>query len=191
MWNFFEQPWTLAGMSVLVLLGVLTYRSVWDERRRWWQWLLPVGVAALGFGLDYAVATDLEKINGTIRTSMAAAEQEDCVALARLLAADYEDSYHTSKQALIDHCRQRLVPPAVEQIRKVAAAVTVTPPQAVATLTMRVKFEPDSHWARTAGKTGVLVKAQFRLRKQSGGHWLVTRIEVLEVDMMPVNWGMA
>ena len=161
MWDLFEQPWTL------------------------------VGVAALGFGLDYAVTTDLEKIYGIIKTSMAAAEQEDCAALARLLAADYEDSYHKNKQALVDHCLERLVPPAVEQIRKVAAAVTLTPPQAVVTLTMSVKFEPDSHWARSAGKTGVLVKAQFWLRKQADGRWLVTRIEVLEVDMMAVNWGMA
>ena len=49
MFNFFEQPWTLLGMSILVLFGVLTFRSVWAEKRKWWQWLLPVVLAGAAF----------------------------------------------------------------------------------------------------------------------------------------------
>ena len=60
MWDFFEQPWTLLAAAVLVLFGVLTFRSVWSEKRKWWQWLLPLGVTALALGLDFGVATDLE-----------------------------------------------------------------------------------------------------------------------------------
>jgi hypothetical protein len=191
MWNIFEQPWTLVGMAILVLLGVLTFRSVWDDKRKWWQWLLPLGVAALGFGLDAAVTTDREKINQIIQTSMTAAEQEDCAALARLVAADYEDSHHKSKLALIDHCRERLVPPAVEKVGKVGMALEITPPTAVVTLTVKVTFEQESYWVRNYGKSAALVKARFWLRKQADANWLVTRIELLEVDTVPVNWDMA
>ena len=86
MWNFFEQPWTLLGAAVIVLLGVLTFRIVWPEKRAWWQWLLPVGIAVLAVGLDWAVATDYEKIDRIGKIAMRAAEQEDCAALGRLLA---------------------------------------------------------------------------------------------------------
>ena len=66
MWNIFEQPWTLLGAAVLVLFGVLTFRSVWSEKRKPWQWLLPAGVALLGVGLDLAVTTDFRDLFGEI-----------------------------------------------------------------------------------------------------------------------------
>ncbi len=188
MWNVFEQPWTLLGAAVIVLLGVLTYRSVWFEKRAWWQWLLPAGVALLAVGLDAAVATDLEKINGILKAGIAAAEHEDVPAIARLIAPDYEDSYHKDKQALIEHCRARLVPPAVQRIRKIARALAITPPTATATLTLGVRFEEGSYWARASGQGGVIVKARFWLRKQPDKSWLVTRIEVLEVDGASMGW---
>lgn len=190
MWNFFEQPWTLLGAAVIVLLAVLTFRSVWYEKRRWWQWLLPVGVAALALGLDFAVATDLEKVNGVIRAGIEAGENEDCAAIARLIADDYEDSFHKSRQALLARCRTRLVPPAIQKIRKIDTLVDLTPPRAVATFTMWVRFDPNSFWARSY-KPNALVKVQVHLRKRPDKTWLVQRIEVLEVDKIAVGWGVA
>jgi hypothetical protein len=191
MWNLFEQPWTLVGAAIIVLLGVGTYRSVWPEGRRRWQWLLPVGVAALGFGLDAAVATNLEKINGVLHASIKAAVNEDCVTLGRLIAPNYEDSVHKSKEALLELCRARLVPPAVQRITVIGKAIAITSPDATITLTMRVRLEPKSYWVRAYQTSAALVKAQIWLHKQTDGDWLVTRIEVLEVDTMPANWGMA
>jgi hypothetical protein len=95
MWDVFDQPWTLLGAAAIVLMIVLTFRSVWPERRARWQWLLPAGVAILGVGLDLGVATDAEKISRIIKTATKAAEREDCVAIAGLIAPNYEDSYHT------------------------------------------------------------------------------------------------
>jgi hypothetical protein len=184
MWNFFEQPWTLVGFAVIVLLGVGTYRAAWPEGRRSWQWLLPIGVAALGFGLDFAVTTDLEKINHALATSIKAAENEDCLALGRLIAPDYQDSVHKTKEALLEQCRARLVAPAVERIKVIGKAIKITPPLTTVTLTVQVRLEPQSYWVRTYQQGTALVK-------QADGNWLVTRIEVLEVDTMPVNWGMA
>jgi len=191
MWNIFEQPWTLLGAAVIVLLGVLTFRSVWYEKRAWWQWLLPAGVAVLGFGLDLAVATDLEKIDGMIKTAMRAAEQEDITTLNRLIADDYSDSFHKDKQALLDQCRARLVPPAVERVKKIGTAFLITPPRAMVTLTVSVRLEQGSYWVRTYGLSAALVKAQFWLDKQTDGKWLVSRIEIEEVNKVPASWGMA
>ncbi|MEN6576682.1 MAG: hypothetical protein ABFD90_10090 [Phycisphaerales bacterium] len=190
MWDVFEQPWTLLGAAVIVLLVVLTVRSVLPEKRRLWQWLLPLGVAALALGLDAAVATDREQINGLLKAGIQAAEQEDCAAIARLLSDDYADSYHKSKEAAFNHCRSRLVPPAIEKVRKIASEVKITPPEAVATFTLLIQFDKDSVWARSY-KPNALVVMQFYLRKQSNGAWLVRRAEVVEVDKLSVTWGVA
>jgi hypothetical protein len=191
MWHIFEQPWTLLGAAVIVLLGVLTFRSVWPEKRQGWQWLLPVGVAALGLGLDLMVTTDFEKIRHMMTTAMRAAEQEDCAALGRLIASNYSDSFHQDKRALLDHCRARLVTPAVERVKKLGAVFEITPPRATVTLTVSVRLEQGSYWVRTYGITAALVKAQLWLSKQSDGSWLVTRIEVEEVNKAPAGWRMA
>ena len=187
MWDVFEQPWTLLGAAVVVFLAVQTIRSVWPEKNRWWQLLLPLVVAALGVGLDLAVATDLEKINAIVKAGVRAAEEEDCVALARLIAGNYEDSYHKSKEALITRCRSRLTSPCIEKIRKIASDVKITPPEAIATFTVTLQFDKDSYWAK-AYKPSALVVMQFHLRKQSDDSWLVRRAEVQEVDKMAVNW---
>jgi hypothetical protein len=187
MWDVFEQPWTLLGAAVIVLLVVLTVRSVLVEKRHWWQWLLPLGVAALAVGLDAAVVTDLEKITGVVKTGIRAAQEEDCTAIARLLTSDYEDSHHKSKEEIVSRCRARLVPPAIEKIRKINSEVKITPPEAVAKFTLLMQFDKNSYWARNY-KANAVVLMQFYLRKQPDGTWLVRRAEVLELDKMPVTW---
>jgi hypothetical protein len=190
MWNIFEQPWTMLGAAVLVLLGVLTFRSIWSEKRRPWQWLLPAGVAVLGVGLDLGVTTDLEKINHVIKTGLKAVETEDCAALARLVADDYQDSYHKNKESLLGQCRTRLVPPAIQKVRKIGAQVEVSPPHAKAILTMWFTFDKDSFWAQ-AYKPTALITVELHFRKQPDRTWLLNRAEVREVDKTPITWGVA
>jgi hypothetical protein len=187
MWNIFEQPWTLLGAAVLVLFGVLTFRSIWYEKRRSWQWLLPAGVAVLAVGLYLAVTTDLEKINQVMKTGLKAVEAENCDAIARLIADDYQDSYHKSKESLLNRCRAHLVPPAVQKIRKVSAKVEVSPPNAKATLTMWITFDKGSFWAQNYKPTA-LVTVDLYCRKQPNKTWLLNRAEVRELDKMPVSW---
>jgi hypothetical protein len=190
MWSFFEQPWTLLGGAVIVLLGVLTFRSVWFEKRKAWQWLLPIGVAALGLGLDSLVVTDREKIHRVIKTGLKAVENEDCATIATLIAANYQDSYHKSKQRLMSRCRARLTPPAVESIKRLGTEVEISSPQATVTFTMLMRFDQDSYWARSYRQVA-LVRVQLELRKQPDKSWLIDRAEVLEVDKMPVTWRVA
>lgn len=191
MWDVFEQSWTLLAAAVLVLLVVLTIRGVLPEKRRFWQWLLPLGVAALAFGLDAAVATDLEQINGLLKAGIQAAQTEDCAVIGRLLSPDYADSYHKSKEAALAHCRSRLVPPAIEHVHKIASEIKITPPEAVATFNLLVRFEDNSVWARSYKPTALVV-IQFHLRRQADGAWLVRRAEIVEVDTMSgVGWGLA
>ena len=108
MFDFFEQPYTLIGGAVLVLFGVFTVRSVLPEKRRFWQWLLPLALVGAAFGLDALVQTDTEQINATIKAGVRGIEAEDLDAIGRVISESYSDSLHGTKQRLLFYCRQSL-----------------------------------------------------------------------------------
>jgi len=187
MFDFFEQPYTLIGAAVLVLFGVLTFRSVVPEKRHWWQLLLPVFVAAAAFGLDTLVQTDLEKINSVINTVIKAVEEEDCNAIEAIIAENYRDSYHNTKRHLLTHCRQRLTPSLIEKNKKRACLVQLSSPNATATLFMLTTFDKKSSISVNY-KSVLFLKIEFRLQKQHDKTWLINRAEILELDRQPANW---
>ena len=187
MLNVFEQPWTLVGAAVLVLFGVLTVRSVIPEKRRPWQWLLPAAVAGLGFGLDSLVQTDAEQILAVIRTGMEAMKAADCRAISAIIADDYADPVNTSKPALMQHCETKLAKPIVQKARITGSLVELSPPQAKATIFAKITFTEDSYVAQSY-KAWILLKARIRFKKQPSGSWLITRIDILEVDKQPFDW---
>jgi len=188
MLNIFEQPWTLVGVSIIALFVILTIRSVWPERRRWWQLLVPVAIAAAGFGLDFLVQTDLEKINALIDTGIKAVEKEDCNAIETIIAGNYHDSFHNTKNDLMSHCRMQLTPGLVTKNKKNACLVELSPPTATATLFVLLTFEKDSYISRECNKSSILVKVKLYLEKQSNKGWLITRAEVMEIDRLQVDW---
>lgn len=187
MFDFFEQPYTLIGAAILVLFGVLTFRSVLPEKRRWWQLLLPVFVAVAAFGLDTLVQTDLEKINSVINTIIKAVEEEDCNAIEAIIAEDYRDSYHNTKRHLLTHCRQRLTPSLIEKNKKTASLVELSPPNAIATLFMLTTFDKNSSISVNY-KSFLFLKIELRLQKQHDKTWLINRAEILELDRHPAKW---
>ena len=111
----FEQPWPLLITAGVVLLLVVIFRSVFPQKRRWWQWLLPAVLAVAAFGLDFLVKTDLEKINAVIKTGTKAVEEENPDAIEAIIADNYRDSYHKTKDELMRHCRIVLEEPLVEK----------------------------------------------------------------------------
>jgi len=187
MFNFFEQPYTLSGAAVLVLFGMLTFRSIFPEKRRWWQMLVPAFVVAAAFGFDFAVQTDLEKINAIINTCIKAVQEEDCDAIEANIAEDYYDSYHNSKKDLMRHCRRELSQPLVEKSKKRACLVQLSPPDARGTLFATIIFNKDSHVAVNY-KAWLMVEVQLNFREQGDKTWLINHAEVIEIDKQPTNW---
>jgi hypothetical protein len=187
MFDVFEQPWTLVGAAVLVLFGMLTFRSVLPEKRRWWQLALPAFIVMAAFGTDLLVQTDREKINALLRKGMKAVEQRNLDALAAIISADYYDSFHKSKQQLMAHSWKEMERSGVQKIKRSSALVQMSPPQATANLIVIVRFEQDSYIAQNY-KPWLLIKLRINLQKQPDKSWLVNRAEVLEVDKQPVQW---
>ena len=188
MFNFFEQPWTLLGASVIVLFGMFTYRSVWPERRKRWQLLVPLALAGCAFGLDALVATDLEKVHAVVRSAIRAVQKEDCQAVASLIAPDYHDSRHASKADLVRHCQEQLTGPTLKKVSKIGDTVALSGGQATVTLLVSLKFEPQSRVAQQHGVLGCFAKVQVFLSKQPDKRWLISQAELLEIDQIPVTW---
>ncbi len=187
MFDFFEQPYTLIGAAILVLFGILTFRSVVPEKRHWWQLLLPIIVVVAAFALDMLVQTDLEKINSAINTIVKAVEEENCTAIEAIIAENYQDSFHNTKRHLLTHCRRRLTPSLIEKNKKTASLVELSPPNAIATLFMLTTFDKNSSISVNY-KSSLFSKIELRLQKQQDKTWLINRVEILELDRQPAKW---
>ncbi len=186
MFDIFQQPWTLVGAAVLVLFGISTYRSFCPEKRRWWQLLVPVFLIATAFGADMLVQTDLEKINSVINAATKAVQQEDCAAIEAVIANNYNDSYHSTKKHLLDHCRRELSKPLVDKIKKPRRLIDISDSNATATLFAMVILDKNSDLSQY--KSFFQVKARLSLWKQPDKSWLISRVEILEIDRQPTNW---
>lgn len=187
MFNFFEQPWTLTGVAVLVLLALLQFRSIFPEKRHWWQLLLPVFLTAFAFGLDFFVKTDLEKIRAVVQIGIKAVEQENCYAIEAIIAENYSDSHHDTKASLMTHCRDELARSPVEKNKKVSLFIEITSPQATADLTVWMRFNEAAFIAQNY-KALFLIEVKLHLQKQPDKSWLINRVELIEVDKQPVSW---
>jgi hypothetical protein len=187
MFNFFEQPWTLTVVAVIVLFVLFQFRSIFPEKRRWWQLLLPVFLVLAAFGLDFFVKTDLEKINAVIKTGIEAVEQENCDTIDRIIADNYSDSYHDTKANLMIDCRNELARSPVEKNKKVSLFIEITPPQATADLTVWTRFNEAGFIAQSY-KALFLIEVKLHLQQQRDKRWLINRVELIEVDKQPVSW---
>jgi hypothetical protein len=187
MFNCFEHPWGLITIAGLTLLGLLVFRSIFPEKRRWWQWLLPVLLVVAAFGLDFLVETDLEKINAVIDKGVKAVEDEDSDAIEQILADDYADSYHSSKSDLMAHCREVLSEPLIEKNIKRTVSTTIQPPKATVIFTVRILFDKQSYVYQDF-KQQMMTEVQVDLRKQPDNRWLISRVELLKIDFQPAKW---
>lgn len=188
MFDFFEQPYTLVGASVLVLFGVLTFRSVLPEKRRRWQWLLPVVLAGIAFGLDAIVQTDTEQINATIRAGVTAVEARDIDGISRIIADDYSDSLHPTKERMLFYCRQALSQNmVVKTSTKGVKLMDLSQTGATAVVFAQMTFDKSSYIAENY-KPSLLVKMQISFKKRRGPGWLISRVELKGLDGQAVSW---
>jgi len=188
MFDFFEQPYTLAGAAVLVLFGLLTFRSVLPEKRHVWQWLLPVVLAGTAFGLDGLVRTDAEQINATIKAGARGIEAEDLAAIGRVISDSYSDSLHGTKERLLLYCRQTLSQSLVVKARiKGVKLMDLSEANATAMVFTQITFEKNSYVAENY-KPSLLIKTRLNLKKQPSTRWLISRVELEGLDGQSVSW---
>ena len=136
--------------------------------------------------LDLAVSTDREKIKTVIDTAVTAVENEDTGTIAQLLAQDYKDSAHRSKDAIVRRFRALLHPPLVEDIYDSILEMQISGDTASVTLLNRIFIDSQSNYAEFTRI--VLVKVEIDLRKTPDGNWLITRTEIQTINSRPATW---
>ena len=187
MFNFFEQPWTMLGIAIIVLFAILTYRSLVPEKRRWWQLLIPLLIAGAAFATDALVKTDPEKIEAAIGTGIKAVETGDFNTAQSIISRDYRDSLHRSKEQLIEHIQNELHTNAVEKAKRTNLKIEISGNEAKAVLFMRVKLDENSGISKSYGIPQFQLKLDISFVKQNN-IWLVRGIEIRSVNQQQVRW---
>jgi hypothetical protein len=187
MFNCFENPWGLITIAIITFFVLLILRSISPQKCRWWLWLLPAILVLAAFGLDFLVETDLEKINAVIDKGVKAVENEDADSIEQIIADDYSDSYHRSKNALMSHCKVQLSEPLVEKNIKRIVSIDIQPPKATAIFTVRILFDKQSY-VYQGFKQQIVTEVQADLQKQPDSRWLINKVELLKLDFHPADW---
>ena len=187
MTNIFETPLLLLLTAVLSAGGIFVFRAVFPEKNRSYQYLIPLLIAAAGLGADYFVKTDHEKISIAINRLYDSVQNEDINILEGLISDNYTDTFHDSKNAILERCRRAFVYAAIKKNYQDILTLQVTSDTARAEVIARTVFEKDTPPARNY-KPLVETLISIQLKKDPSGRWLITRIELLEVDRQSLDW---
>lgn len=187
MFNIFEQPWTLVSIGGFALFCLWLFRVFAPDKWRWWLLSIPVLIALLGFGVDWLVASDSEKIDSLIRTMTDSIQNEQPDEFEKLVSEDYKDSIHASKNSFMYYIHSRLAKPVVESAYQAIITKELSGRTAEIVMTIRFVFDKESDMYQTFTRL-ILAKIKMDLAKDSLNRWLIERIEVKEVNKQPSRW---
>jgi hypothetical protein len=128
----------------------------------------------------------LEKINSIIKTGIKAVEEEDANTLVTLLSPGYHDSFHNTKDDLMSYCMVLLCEPLVARNIKTDSLVKISSPAATAIVVVLTEFDKQSYMYEY--KAYQFTKVKLYLEKGRDKNWLISRIEILEIDKKPLKW---
>ena len=146
---------------------------------------MPILLAASAFALDYFIETDAEKVRAVLARVVKAVEKEDAELLTPLFSDDYHDSFHASREALLNNCQWWLSGPIIEKNILRIVSLEVKPPNAEAVFTVRVVFDPQGPVFEYRKMMVFKLRADFHEERSA---WLISRVEVLEIDLHPADW---
>jgi len=186
MYNIFQQPWLLLGVSFLLLVVVYVMRTSFPEKQKLWHLLVPVFVIALAIGLDYFVMTDQEKVKGVMESAIDATVDIDAAALAPLIAEDYRDRQHVSKKALMSTYQYLMKTYSVKSMTMTSHNIDVDAETAEAEILVRVRMNPGNNAIPAPDMAYAKVKLVFK--KKPDETWVIKTSQLLEVNKTAANW---
>lgn len=187
MWNIFEYPFVGIGIAVISMIALWILGAFWPEKKRKWHFAVPFVIIGLAFAVEYLVQTDKEKIQAAINKGIKAFETQNIQPIREIIADDYTDTAHSSKEFIIAYCQALFETAAVGKITLYSRQIEVKDDTAAFTTEAIVKFAENSRIAQM-GKSFMLVKARFHFKKTQDKRWLINNCEILELDRNSVNW---
>ena len=189
MFNIFQQPWVLLIVSFVLLVIVYIIRTSYPEKERWWFLLIPVFAVILAFGLDYLVKTDHEKVKGVLEDIITATMNKDVDAIDELIAEDYHDRHHPTKQSIMNTCKFVVARHNIKSITMAQRNIIIDGPEANVELSVILRMDTS----KTAMPTPELNSAKLKLTitKKTDQSWVIQSTQLVEVNKNPVNWSRA
>ena len=189
MWNIFEYPFVGIGLAVVSMLGLWIFGALYPAKKRKWHFAIPFVIMMLALAVAYFVQTDKEKILAAVNKGIKAFQSQDIQPIKEIIADDYSDSAHSSKELIVAYCQALFETATVDKITLYSQKLEVESNENKATFTMEglVKFNENSQIAQM-GKPLMLVKARLEFKKTPDKRWLINCCEILELDRNPVNW---
>lgn len=184
MWNIFENCWlllTLAGISLVVASIIRQEKPEWGYK----PLLVPLLLAALAFGMDYAFITDFEAVSAIVPACRQAAIDENSDRIMELISPNYRDRYHNDRMALRNRVAHTITGASIKKIRTQSHIVTVEGAKAQSELIAAVHMNSDSRYA--AYGTFFMVEMNFDYEK-AGSQWYILQMDVKTVNYQPMNW---
>ncbi len=177
----FESPWLLLTVAGVTLIAASVVRQVKTEWG-YWPLLVPLIIAALAFGLDYIVKTDLEKVNSIISSAKNAAITGIMSDIMPFISPDYADRSYPSKEQLEVKLKKVFTNSGIKKIRTRSHVVDLKTDTANSQLHVVVHLDKNSRYA-IAGSI-VFVGLQFDYVKV-GENWMVKRSDIISVNDNP------
>jgi hypothetical protein len=178
--NKFVVP--LAILILLIYEASLIIRAILMDKKLWWLWIMPMAIAIIGVGLDALVKTNMEMIRTVIYTAAKAVEDENPAQIETIIAENYSDSTHRSKDSLMSRCRTILSGPMAEKIIPRIASITVQSPTAKIVCTSQISFDSRSYVSQYYMQ-GMLITTEIELQKQVNNQWFISSVEIIQINM--------
>jgi hypothetical protein len=198
MWNIYEYPFTGIVIAAVAAAGMWLVWMLKPEKRRRWHPLIPLAIVVLAFAVSHFVQTDKEKIRGAISKGIKAFEELKIEPIREIIADDYSDPFHTSKEDIVAYCQAMMQSAMVDKVTFFSNETVIEGDRATFTAEMIVKFTEESEISKM-GKPFLIIKAIFHFEKTADKSptspwlrrtgWLINSCEVLEIDKKAVNWG--
>jgi hypothetical protein len=187
MWNVFEYPFVGIGIGLIAFIGFWIFRVVCPDKKRRWHYFVPMVIYIAAFAVAYFVQTDNERITATINKGIKAFQQNQIEPIREIIADDYSDSLHSTKEVIIAYCQALFQTITVDKVTFLSKKSEIQNDRATLTIEAMVKFAEQCQIAQM-GKPFLIVKGRFRFEKNANKQWLINSSEILELDRQPIDW---
>ena len=185
MWNVFENCWlllTLAGVALVAASIVRQEKPEWGYK----PLLVPVLLAALAFGLDYAFTTDYEAVSAIVPACKRAAIDTNVARIMEYIGPDYSDKAHRDRVALQRAIASILPRASIKKVRTQSHVITIEANHAKSELKLVVHLNNDNQYTGAVGL--FFVEMAFEYEKIAE-KWYIRRMDVTSINNQPMSWG--
>ena len=181
MFDVFESPVLFITIAAICFIALVLLTNL----KSFVKILIPTLIILSGISVDHIFKTDYEKADLLIDMCRDAVVCRDIDFIDGSVSDNYGDSFHDSKDKLIKRCKRVFERPFAEKIKITSKVIEVKGNEATITVSAVVHIDRNSKYAIFFKIAPIEV--QVYLEKVSN-EWKVIKMELIEIDMQPVNW---